>query len=263
MTLAKDGMQVVRHAYGPAPAQVGDLYLPGVSHPAIICLLHGGFWRAPYGPDQMAEVAQDLAGRGFAVWNLGYRRVGEEGGGWPGTLQDVAAGIDHLARIATEGVDLDLDRVTVVGHSAGGHLALWSAARDRAALAGAQPARVRVAAAVGLAPVADLRRAHALGLGNGAVEALLGGTPEQVPDRFRSASPRELLPLGVPQLILHGAEDAAVPLQLARAYAEAAEAAGDPVTFVALPGMGHMEFLDPASAAHAALCGWLLKDQKT
>jgi acetyl esterase/lipase len=119
-----------------------------------VCLLHGGFWRMPYGRDEMDAIARDLAARGFAVWNLEYRRVGAPGGGWPGTLDDVGAGIDHLATLVGEGVNLDLERVAVVGHSAGGQLALWSASR-------ASP-RVRVAAAAGLAPVADLDRRRSI-----------------------------------------------------------------------------------------------------
>ena len=129
-------------AYGPSPDHVGDLYLPrraphrdghrNAGPAPVIALLHGGFWRMPYSRDHIAPIAVDLADRGFAVWNLEYRRVGAAGGGWPGTLQDVGAGIDHLATLAQDGAPVDLDRVTVVGHSAGGHLALWSAHRDLA-----------------------------------------------------------------------------------------------------------------------------------
>jgi acetyl esterase/lipase len=117
--------------YGSSDSQEGDLYLPSKQRPPVICLLHGGFWRMPYSRDEMTLIAQDLAARGFAVWNIEYRRIGALGGGWPGTFQDVTAGIDHLATFVADGVELDLNRVTVIGHSAGGHLALWSAARNR------------------------------------------------------------------------------------------------------------------------------------
>jgi acetyl esterase/lipase len=245
-------------AYGERPEQQGDLYLPATpSSPAVVCLLHGGFWRSMYRRDQMDAVATDLAGRGFAVWNLEYRGLGAPGGGWPGTLADVADGIDHLATLALRGSRLALDDLAVVGHSAGGHLALWSAARDRSSALGGQGVRVRVAAAAGLAPVADLEAAHALGLGNGVVGQFLGGSPEQHPDRYRASSPRALLPLGVPQLVVHGTADDTVPIEIARGYVQAARTAGDAVTLVELTGRGHFDCLDPQSEAHAALCRWL------
>jgi acetyl esterase/lipase len=256
----EDVMRTYR--YGVAEHQQGDLYLPaGISMPPVICLLHGGFWRMPYGREQFDAIARDLAARGFAVWNTGYRRVGAPGGGWPGTLQDVAVGIDHLATLVAGGIALDLDRVCVVGHSAGGQLALWAAARTRPdPLRG--PVRVRPCAAVGLAPVADLVGAHALAVGNDAVGALLGGSPAHVAERYAAASPLALLPLGVPQLIVHGAEDAALPIELARRYVQAAQASGDDVEFVELQRAGHMEYLDPASEAHAVLCRWLMRLQR-
>jgi acetyl esterase/lipase len=244
-------------AYGPTESQRGDLHLPTRAQAPVVCLLHGGFWRIPYGREQWTAVIADLVARGCAVWNLGYRRLGEPGGGWPGTLDDVDTGIQHLASLVADGAELDLTRVTVVGHSAGGQLALWAAARQRQTDAAAAFGRVRIAMAVGLAPVADLERAHVLRLGDGAVEALLGGTPARVPERLRAASPLAALPLGVPQLILHGVDDTAVPIALSRGYARAAEDAGDAIELIELPGLGHMEFLDPTSAAHAALCARL------
>jgi acetyl esterase/lipase len=203
----------------------------------------------------MTAIAEDLASRYFAVWNLGYRRLGQQHAGWPGTMDDVAAGIDHLARIANEGADLGLNRVTVVGHSAGGHLALWAAGRSARSDSGARPVRVR--AAVGLAPIADLAGAYDAKVGGEVVAELLGGPPSQHPERCREASPIEMLPLKVRQLILHGTADDAVPIELSRRYARAAAAAGDDVTFVELQGAGHMEFLDPRSEPHEILCRWL------
>jgi dipeptidyl aminopeptidase/acylaminoacyl peptidase len=150
---------------------------------------------------------------------------------------------------------LDLRRVITVGHSAGGQLALCAAAeaakRDRPAPA------VSVAAAVGLAPLADLARAHDEALGGGAVAAFLGGSPAEHPDRYRSASPRARLPLRVPQLIMHGTADDAVPIEHTRAYVRAARESGDSVELIELPDTGHMPYLDPASSAHATLCRWL------
>lgn len=242
--------------YGSRADQEGDLHLPAAPRPPVVCLLHGGFWRMPYGRDQMTAIADDLVSRGLAVWNLEYRRLGAPDGGWPGTLDDVVEGVDHLAQLAADGVDLDLDRVTVVGHSAGGHLALWVAGHNRA-----RPSRagqVRLSAAVGLAPIADLAEACDSDAGGGVVAELMGGAPGQYPERYRSASPMAMLPLGVRQLILHGTADEVVPIEPSRRYARAASAAGDRIELVELPGTGHMEYLDPTSEAYGTLCRWLL-----
>src|SRR5213080_1703337 len=157
----------VRLAYGPEHLQFGDLYLPNQpgSH-SIVILIHGGYWRARYGLDLMNELAGDLAKRGYAAWNIEYRRIGNPGGGWPGTFQDVAVGAGHLRVIAPQ-YNLDLGRVAAIGHSAGGP-----------------------------AGVLDLRRAWELGLSDNVVEEFLGGTPRQVPERYASASPIQLVPLG-------------------------------------------------------------------
>lgn len=243
--------------YGPSESQVGDLYLPAAVSPPVVCLLHGGFWRMPYGRDEFSPVAIDLVTRGFAVWNIEYRRLGVPGGGWPGTLQDVAAAIDHLAEIAAGGTGLDLDRVTVVGHSAGGQLALWSAAGSGKRHDCRAPSRVHPIAAAGLAAAADLAGAYALGAGDSAVNALLGGSPDQYPDRYEAASPLSLLPLGVKQLLIHGTADEALPVELTRSYVHAARSSGDDVEYVELIGAGHMDYLDPKSKAHNTLCHWL------
>ncbi|HEY3175179.1 MAG TPA: alpha/beta fold hydrolase [Candidatus Polarisedimenticolia bacterium] len=242
--------------YGPSADQEADLHLPATPRPPVVCLLHGGFWRTPHGRDQMTAIADDLACRGLAVWNLEYRRLGTPRAEWPATMDDVAAGIDHLAQLSVQGVDLDLDRVTVIGHSAGGQLALWIAGQNRSR--SAQSPRVRVLAAVGLAPIADLAHAYEIKTGGEAVAELIGGTPSQQPERCRATSPIEMLPLRVRQLILHGTADDVVPIDLSRRYLRAAEAAGDTVELIELSGTGHMEYLDPGSEAHATLCRWLL-----
>jgi acetyl esterase/lipase len=250
-------MQTYR--YGDSAGQEGDLHLPGTPCPPVVALLHGGFWRIPYGREEMEAAARDLAGRGFAVWNIEYRRCGAPGGGWPGTLQDVAAAIDHLAVLAAGGVELDLDHVIAAGHSAGGHLALWAAGRARSDARVFRPPQVPVRAAAGLAPVSDLAAAHALGLGRSAVAEFLGGSPVQVPERYRACSPIEMLPLNLPHLIVHGAEDEAVPVMLSRAYANAARAAGDAVDLAELGDVNHMDVINPHSVAYAVFCQWLSK----
>ena len=190
------------------------------------------------------------------MWNLEYRRIGwRSRGGWPATFEDVAAGIDALGEA---GERLDLDRVVAIGHSAGGHLALWAAARPGlpAGAPGAEP-RVRVAGAVAQAGVVDLREAARAGLSRGAAEILLGGPPDRVPERYELVSPIERLPLGVPQLLVHGDADESVPPSMARRYAERAVDAGDRCELVELPGCGHFEHLDPASRAWRAVTRWL------
>lgn len=242
--------------YGAAPSQAGDLHLPKAALPPVICLLHGGFWRMPYARDQYTPIAEDLARRGYAAWNLEYRRIGEAGGGWPNTLQDVADGIDHLATLKAEGADLDLSAVVTVGHSAGGHLALWAAGPRRLTPDAPAP-RVRIMAAVGQAPAADLKRIYELGSSNRVALELIGGPPSQYPERYAAASPRALLPLGVPQLVVHGSDDDTVLVDMGREYVAAARKAGDQAEFVELPGVGHFEHLDPKGAAWAAVTDWL------
>ena len=210
----------------------------------------------PYGRDELTAIAKDLAVRGYAVWNIEYRRLGAPGGGWPGTLHDVASAIDHLATLVSDGIELDLNRVIVAGHSAGGHLALWVVARNKPTNISSL-VRVHPIAAAGLAPISDLARAFELNVGKGSVNEFLGGSPSQYPDRYAAASPMELLPLGVRQLIIHGAKDEELPIDLSRNYAVATQTSGDCVEFVELPDVGHMDFIDPRSGAHSALCEWI------
>ncbi len=219
-------------------------------------LIHGGFWRARYDLRLEDRLVADLAARGWAAWNLEYRRLGwRSRGGWPATFEDVAAGIDLLGRLEES---LDLARVITIGHSAGGHLALWAAARRGlpAAAPGGDP-RIRLAGAVSQAGVIDLREAARLGLSRRAVESLLGGSPIKLPARYDLASPIERLPLGVPQLVVHGDADDVVPISIARGYAERAAAAGDPCELVEPAGVGHDEHLDPDSDAWHAVTAWL------
>ncbi len=251
--------QLRNETYGPLDSQQGDLYLPKNTHPPVICLLHGGFWQMPYGRDQMTAIAQDLAGRGFAIWNLEYRRLGTPSAGWPGTFEDVTKGIEHLVRFVENGIDLDLTQVTVIGHSAGGHLALWFAAHHKEGQIDGKTKLIQITAVIGLAPLVDLIRAHDLGIGGNAIAQLLGGTPVEYPERYQEASPRALLPLGVPQLLLHGIADDEVPIEMTRTYSQAAKTAGDCVDFVELAETSHMDYLEPQSKAHLTLCDWLFR----
>jgi acetyl esterase/lipase len=197
----------------------------------VVVVFHGGFWRARYAADLMDPLCDDLAGRGYEVWNVEYRRVGA-GGGWPATFDDVEAATRKAGAAGTQLVTL--------GHSAGGHLALWAAARCGAALAVAQ------------AGVSDLREAWMRGLSSRAAGELLGGSPGDVPERYAAASPAELVPLGTRQLIVHGLRDDVVPPEMSRAYADRARAAGDDVELVECDE-GHFDCLDPASESWAAI----------
>ena len=221
----------------------------------VAVLVHGGFWRMPWGADLMHALAGDLHRRGWATWNLEYRRLGAPGGGWPGTFEDAAAGMDALA---AADAGLDLGRVVAVGHSAGGQLALWLAAR-RGPPAGAQGAGAVVVpnAVVALAAVSDLAASSRLGLDGDAAAELVGGRPDRVPERYAVASPLARLPLGVPVLLVHGDADDRVPVAMSREYAGAARAAGDDVRLEVIPGAGHAELIDPRSGAWGVVTRWL------
>lgn len=237
----------LRIPYGDGTHQFGDLRLPPGKEPhPVVVVVHGGFWRAKYDLEHVGHLCADLTQRGYATWSLEYRRVGHPGGGWTGTFEDVARGTDHLRALAGR-YPLDLKRVVTLGHSAGGHLALWLAGRGR--LKPGQPLYVEkpleLRGAVSLAGVVDLERAAALRLGDGIVESFLGGTPEQVPERYALASPAVLLPLGVKQVLVHGVEDTTVPISLSTGYHARASALGDSVQLVSLPGAEHFEVIDP------------------
>ncbi len=242
----------MRLTYGDGPFQFGDLYIPEDEklHPVVI-LIHGGFWRSGYDLSLMAKLAQDLITRGIAVWNIEYRRVGNSGGGWPGTFLDVAQATDYLTTIAdTHG--LDLQRVVALGHSAGGHLALWLGARGKLAQDGELASRntpLALCGAISLAGAMDLEHVWQLGLGNDAVVELLGGSPDEVPERYDVASPVKHLPLGMQQVLIHGTDDDRVPLIISQEYADRARHAGDTVKLIKLVGGNHFVVIDPTSTA--------------
>ncbi len=226
--------------YGDDPSQLADLHLPAGSAAwlPVAVVIHGGFWHADYGYDLGTSLAVDLAEHGWAAWNLEYRRVGG-GGGWPTTFVDVAAGIDALATVGQHAAHgrLDLARVAAVGHSAGGQLAVWAAARPDlpAGAPGAVP-RVRLRGAVSQAGVVDLADAAQRGLGGGAVQAFLGGEPSERPDRYRAASPVSRLPIGVPVALVHGDADPLVPIAQSERFVAAAEARGERVALTPVAG---------------------------
>jgi acetyl esterase/lipase len=244
-----------QHPYGSHPSQLGELFVPSGAGPHPVCVVvHGGYWRQQYDRSLMTGLCDDLAAHGLAAWNLEYRRVGG-GGGWPETFLDVAAGIDALADLDAP---LDLSRVVAVGHSAGGQLAMWAAARST--LPGDAPGgrlRVAIAAAVSQAGVLDLTLAAALMPSSTPTRALLGD-PTTHFERYVLASPRERLPLGIPQLVLHGDQDETVSMRIATSYATAARNAGDPCELRVLTRTGHFEHIDAGTEAWHVARDWLV-----
>jgi acetyl esterase/lipase len=248
----------VVHRYGPHRDQFLEVAVPeGSAGPApVTVVLHGGFWRAAYGIELARPLAADLAAAGWAAVAVEYRRVGA-GGGWPATLDDVAAALDALADLPVAD-RLDLSRVTVIGHSAGGHLAAWAAGRGRlpAGAPGASP-RVLVGTAVLQAGVLDLVDADRQDLGRGAVRAFLGGPAEELPERLAGADPVRLLPTGARILCVHGSADDVVPVRQSERYAAAARAAGDAVEVRVVPG-DHMALIDPVDMPWRLVRDWLV-----
>ena len=241
-----------RLRYGQEPLHFGDLRLPeGPGPHPLAVVLHGGCWRSEYDLGHIAHLSEALARAGIATWTPEYRRVGDEGGGWPGTFLDVARGTDHVRSLAQR-FPIDSTRVVLVGHSAGGHLALWLAARRNlpvgSPLASSDPLGVR--GVVALAGITDLRT-YGSGSGNcnQAVAELLGGTPREQPERYAQASPSELLPAGVPLRLVHGGLDPIVPVEQSRALAAQARAKGDAAEVILLEGAGHFDLIAPFSPA--------------
>lgn len=243
-----------RNSYGTAPAQFGELRLPEGQGPfPLAVLVHGGCWRAEYGLDHIAALAADLNERGIATWAIEYRRLGETGGGWPGTFDDVVAGLARLEAIANER-PIDLDRMVLVGHSAGGHLALWLASREQLPenhrWHGRMPEGMR--GVVGLAAITDLAE-YATGSGacNAAVPMLLGDDATRSADRLGLGSPDRLLPPAVAVHLVHGREDRIVPVAQSERYAEQVRRAGGRAGQTVVSGAGHFDLIAPFARAWA------------
>jgi acetyl esterase/lipase len=247
--------------YGPGPEQVADLWLPAQSDtppsgPPLIVLLHGGFWRAAFDRLHARPLAAALAAAGYAVCVPEYRRTGQDGGGWPGTFDDVAAAVDALPGLAAAAGRVSPAAPVLAGHSAGGHLALWAAARGRLPVGSRWHRAAPVAGGVvGLAAVSDLTGCAEQDLGGGAAALLMGGGPGQWPDRYALADPAVMLPGPVPVRLVHGEIDDIVPCQMSVTYAERAVGAGGDASCDVLPGCGHFEVIDPLSAAWPQVLG--------
>lgn len=256
----EDAVKRQKYQYGEDPSQWGELFLPEVAAPkGVVVVIHGGYWRSQYGAELGEPLAKDLAAHGMAAWNLEYRRAGN-GGGWPNTFADVLCGIDKLGELAVEH-GLGLDRVVALGHSAGGHLAVWAAGRGRLAGLGAPDAdrqltrrgnddgAVQLTGVVSQSGLLNLAAAERLNLSNGAVSNFLGGSSEKYPKRHKYADPMSAVPLDVPVYAVHGTEDDTVPVSQSETYAGAAKAAGAPVQLLKVPG-DHFALIDPKAPAY-------------
>jgi acetyl esterase/lipase len=223
--------------YGHDENQFGDLRLPVGSGPFPAAMfIHGGFWRARYDLLYAGFACAALAKAGFVAWNLEYRRVGNPGGGWPGSFEDVTAGYQFLKQLAVK-YPIDAKRILVLGHSAGGELAFALAAHHNS-----------MRAVVCLAGVVNLQRAWELHLSHDAVAEFLGGPPQQVPDHYREASPTEL-DVHCRQLLIHGAKDDTVPVEMSREYVKRKQKKGERASLLEIPEAGHFDIVDPDSKA--------------
>lgn len=233
-----------RYRYGEHPSQYVEVSVPSGSDVApLVVVIHGGFWRTGFDSGLGYPLAVDLARRGFAVANVEYRRVGPGGGGgWPQTGQDVAAATDALRTDGQRltGGRLDLTRVVGLGHSAGGQLAVWLAAR--------RAPSVPLTGVVSQAGVLDLVRAAESGVGGDAVQSLMGGSPAQKPDAYADASPIGRVPLAVPSICVHGRQDTVVPIEQSERFVAAAAKAGDRSELRAFDG-DHFQLIAVGSPA--------------
>jgi acetyl esterase/lipase len=249
-----------RVKYGPGDLQFGDLFLPSLRdgrRAPVVVFIHGGWWKNQYGLEYGGHLCQALKHSGIAAWSIEYRRVGDSGGGWPGTFEDTAAGFDFLGNLAKT-YPLDLNHVAVAGHSAGGHLAFWLAGRpnipESSPLHRPQPALamhgvVALAGAVDLRLTIDLSGYFTFAHDKREVETFLGGSPSEAPDRYRAGNPGDLLPITTPQWLVQGTEDDQIPPRLPDRWAERGRRMGERVTLDMIPGADHFDVVDPESRA--------------
>ncbi len=240
--------------YGPGKYQFGELRLPSGNGPhPVVVFVHGGCWLSDFDLGMAANLSGELARAGIASWTVEYRRIGNDGGAWPGTMHDLSNSIEHLRKIAPEH-GLDLSRVVLMGHSAGGHLVLWYAAKNNldssSEFHNSNP--LEISGVVPLAAISNLstyRHEYDTQDCNTGVPGLLKAEPEDVPERMAQVNPVELLPLNVPVRMVHGAADVLVPLRQSTAFLLEARKAGDDITLAVVDGAGHFDVIAPISTA--------------
>jgi acetyl esterase/lipase len=241
----------VRITYGNEPAQFGDLRIPEGTGPfPVIMIIHGGCWLSSYDLSLMDDMAEDLTDRGYATWNLEYRRTGDPGGGWPGTFHDVAIGLNHLKTLSND-YPIDMDKIMITGHSAGGHLALWLGAQSQLPEQSEikVPGTPAIKGILSLAGITDLKSYYSPGGCGGNVVNLIGGNPSEYKDRYEAGSPISFVPLDIPQVLINGESDNIVPLSHIRPYYDQAISARDSIQLVTIAGAGHFEVIAPGSSA--------------
>ncbi len=251
--------------YGPGPSQFGDLWLPNGASRAwpLVVFFHGGWWQSEYDLGYAGSLCDALKRSGIASWSVEYRRVGATGGGWPATFRDAAAGFDHVSALA-KAYPLDLGRVIAMGHSAGGHLAFWIAGRHHIAADSEVfvpgPA-VNLRGAIALAGAVDLRLTLELAgrslfaHDREEVYHLMGGTPQDLPRRYRDGNPGDLLPFQAPQILVQGTDDDQIPPELPARWARMAARLGSQATVKMVPQADHFDVVDPESRAWPVVLG--------
>lgn len=238
-------------SYGPDRLQFGELRLPKGDGPyPLLILIHGGCWLSEFDITHSRKLANGFASAGIAVWNIEYRRVGDEGGGWPGTFEDIAVGGDYVSELAKT-FSLDLSRVIVAGHSAGGHLALWFANRPSRFRTGNE---IALHGVLGLAPAPDLAHLHGSELCGSVIDTLMGGSPREFPERYAEGSGIDRMPSGIAQHIILGTHDESWTPQGER-YVEAAKGREVPLSVTYAPLSGHFEMIDPDSSTWSLVLG--------
>jgi acetyl esterase/lipase len=250
-------MEKIKIQYGQDSLQFGNLMLPSASSGSpVVMIIHGGCWSNNYDYTLMDEMAFDLAQRGYVTWNIEYRRIEDEGGGWPGSFNDVANAFKHLTKIAKD-YPLDLNNIIVTGHSAGGHLAL---------MLGAQPqikpkSQIKVSdlppikGIISLAGITDLSTYLSPDWCGSNILKLVGGSPDQYPDRYKEGSPITYLPLNIPQKLITGVNDKRVSVDHITPYSNRAKEVGDPIELLTIPDAGHFEVIKPGSVAWKKIVG--------
>lgn len=228
-----------RISYGTDRYQFGEVRIPKGKGPfPVVMNIHGGFWRAAYDLSHAGHLCAALTAKGMITWNVEYRRVGNPGGGWPGTFEDIRSAYRYVPQLAKR-YSVDVNKVVVMGHSAGGQLALCLAAHESS-----------VKRVVSLAGVVDLQKAYELHLSNDAVVAFMGGKPSEVPEHYAEADPMKLsIAHSTTQWLIHGAADDVVPCYLSRNYAQTKQQAGADVHYLEISTAGHFELIDPRSRA--------------